>query len=239
MNNLKEIFKTSGLFLQEYISQYLKLLSKPIIFGVVGACALGLCALGPIGGVISAFISIPCLCYAFWQGYLITYAINYAADSYVVKQENNIPLIDCYNFTKEKAKELAWFLLFSLIISAVVMIPSALYAINNLNLADIFANAKSVIYLVINSLILYPFYNFLNQAFFYKKDDESFIGLFLNCYKKLDLAGITLVILFSLLPTIISGINSLLYVICVFPLNLIIYFANTIWYKSKTSNVGM
>lgn len=231
MNNFKEMLLQSKSFCKIYFKPYFKLLKRPIIIGLLGALSLGLCALGPIGALISLFISIPCMCYAFWQGYLITYSLIYAADAYSFNNEPN--LADCFEMAKTKGDQLALFLVFSMALCFVLILATIIALIFCVDLETL--QIKPCFYYIAfaNSLILFPFSNFLNQAFFYKKDDEKYINLFLNCYTKLDKNGVILSLIFSLIAFVLSGICPICYLIIALLLNPFIYFMNTIWYKNR------
>ncbi|MBR3604465.1 MAG: hypothetical protein IKL52_00375 [Candidatus Gastranaerophilales bacterium] len=231
MNKFEEKLLPNKNFCRTYFPFYFKLLKKPVIIGSIGALSLALCLLGPIGALISLFISTPCLCYAFWQGYLITYALIYASEAHSFNNEPN--LSDCFEMTKIKGNQLALFLLFSMIITLALMFPTLIALIFSFDISTL--HIKPIFYVIafINSVALFPFSNFLNQAFFYKKDDEKFIDLFLNCYKKLNKEGIILSVIFSLIPTVIGGICPLGYFFIALLLNPFIYYTNTIWYKNQ------
>ena len=231
MTNFKEIFFQSKLFNKVYFKQYFMTLKKPIIIGLIGALSLLLCFFGPIGALFSLFISIPCLCYAFWQGYLITYSLIFAIDAYSFNDKPS--LIDCFKMAKIKGNQLALFLLFSMALSLILMLPMVVCLVFCIDLTTL--QIKPCFYFIafINSALLFPFSNFLNQAFFYKRDDEKFMDLFLNCYKKLDKNGVILSLAFSLIPVILSGVCPFCYLIIALLLNPFIYFMNTIWYKNR------
>lgn len=231
MSKFSEMFLQSKGFCKKYFKIYFKMLTKPVIIGFIGAISLLLCNFGPIGALISLFISIPCLCYAFWQGYLLTYSLIYAGDAYSYNDEPS--LIDCFDMAKLKGNKLALFLLFSMALTLALMFPMLVSLIFSLDIATL--QIKPLFYVVafINSIILFPFSNFLNQAFFYKKDEEKFIDLFLNCYKKLNKEGVILSLVFSLIPAVLSGICPICYLVIALLLNPFIYFLNTIWYKNR------
>lgn len=233
MNNYKIILKKSSDFLNLYLKEYLIVLKTPFLVGLVGFLSMILCVLGPIGAVLALFISIPCICYSFWQGYLITYSLNYAADSFI-KTDNKVSLMDCHDLAKKDGNELAKYLVFSSVLCLLVNLFSILYLLSNIaSITSITPHEifRYTFFLTLNSILLLPFSNFLNQAFFYRKK-ESFFELFLNCYKKLDKTAILLIITFSLIM-VLNSINSLIYTIVALVLNPLIYCANTIWYKQK------
>lgn len=237
MNNYKAILKKSSDFLKIYFKEYMITLKTPFLVGLIGFLSIILCMVTPIGAVISLLIFIPCFCYAFWQGYLITYSLNYAADSFI-KTDNKVLLTDCYDLAKKDGGELAKFLFFYAIVYFIICIPSIIYLFFNLAPAGTIPAHKifgCMLILMINNILLLPSSNFLNQAFFYRKKEENFFELLLNCYKKLDKTGILLAITFSLLM-LLNSINSLICSILILLLNPLIYCANTIWYKQKTSD---
>lgn len=233
MNNYKIILKKSNDFLKIYLKEYLNIIKKPILFGLIGFLSLALCVLGPIGAIIALIVSIPCICYAFWQGYLITYSLNYAADSFI-KTDNKVSLIDCYDLAKKDGNELAKFLLFCALLNLIVFAPSIMYFL--INASDVTAITtvgvfKNFLLNFIIGLLFAPFSNFLNQAFFYR-NNQSFFELFLNCYKKLNKTGVLLVITFSSIM-LLNTVNGLIYIITALILNPLIYCANIIWYKQN------
>lgn len=234
MNNLKIYFKDGHNFAKKYLREYFLLLSKPILIGLVGFASVFLSHLGFIGAILALIISLPCMCYAFWQGYLITYSLNYLAVDFVQNNQERT-LIDCYNLSKEKAKELATYLFLAIIVSFLIMIPSLVIVLKSgisFDMASIISNFSV---LSVNGLILIPFFNFLTQIFFFKKDDENFSDLFIGCYKKLNVTGIFLSIFFTIIGTMI-GINIIIYVILALVLNLYAYSINTFWYYSRIKN---
>jgi len=233
MINLKIILLKSSSFLKIYLKEYLKFLIKPILIGFIGMLSLFLCIFGPIGAIMALLINIPCTCYALWRGYLITYSLNYAADSYA-KTDTKVLISDCYNLAKKDGNKLAKFLCFSSLLCLLIYLPSLIYGFSNSDfISDLTFgwSFKKTLCFLLNGLILLPFYNFLNQAFFYEKE-EKFIDLFLNCYKKLDKTGVQLVLIFGLL-SLIGSFNSLVYILFSLILNPLIYCANTLWYKQK------
>lgn len=242
MKCLKTIFHKSNSFLKIYLKDYLKLLIKPIIIGIVGTLFLALCFLGPIGALIALFTSIPALCYAFWNGYLITYSLNYAVESYM-RTENKVSLIDCYDLAKKDSGKLAAFLGFALFFIFLVYLPVLII------IPMIFANSiesdiaqfflsykfpyKYTLILNIPFLILIPFYNFLNQAFFYRKSKDGFVKLLKNCYTNMDKTGILLCVIFVLGTSVLFVLNAILYAIVALIANPFIYCANMLWYRLR------
>lgn len=235
MNNYKAILKKSSDFLKIYFNEYLIALKMPFLVGLIGFLSIILCMVTPIGAIIALLIFIPCFCYAFWHGYLIAYSLNYAADSFA-KTDNKVSLADCYDLAKKDSGELAKFLLFYAVVYFIVCIPSIIYLFFNFTPDGTIPTQKifkCMFFLLMNNIILLPSSNFLNQAFFYRKKEESFSELLLNCYKKLDKTGILLSITFGSFM-LLNSINSLICSILILILNPLVYCANTIWYKQKT-----
>lgn len=235
MNNIKEYLNFGINFSKKYMSQYFRLLLQPILFGILAFLLLKITTQNP-SLILLAFLSIPLVCYAFWKGYLITYTLNFAAITFEKKIDKSLE--ELLKITKQKEKELAKYLGFCAIISIVAYLPTFIYVIANIsNFSSILSNPlialNALAILILNSLFLLPFYNFFNQAFLFKKDNESFFDLVLNCYKKLDKIGIGLSFLFAFLGGIIGGFNPIIYVILALTLNLLTFSVNTIWYKNK------
>ena len=242
MKNLKKILCKSISFLKLYLKDYLKLLIKPILIGLVGMLLLALCLLGPIGAIIALFSSIPCTCYAFWRGYLITYSLNYAVESYM-RTENKVSIIDCYELTKKEGSKLAAFLGYSALVcllvclSAIILIPTSVSVDFRADFMQMLKSPelsyKYFIVLFPCFLLLSPFYNFLNQAFFYRKSNEGFNNLLFNCYKNLDKAGMLLCAFFAVGLNILGVVNVFIFAVVALILNPFIYCANMLWYKQK------
>lgn len=235
MNNIKKYLNFGINFSKKYMLQYFKLLLQPILFGILAFLLLKITTQNP-SLILLAILSIPLVCYAFWKGYLITYTLNFAAITY--ENKTNKTLEELLKITKQKEKELAKYLGFCAIVSIVAYLPTFIYVIANVtNFSSIFSNPlvilNALVVLILNSLVLLPFYNFFNQAFLFKKENEKFFDLVLNCYKKLDKTGIGLSFLFAFLGGIIGGLNPIIYVILALTLNLLTFSVNTIWYKNK------
>lgn len=247
MNNFSNLLNFGFEFLKKYYSEYFRLLLKPLLYALFGVLIMVIIQQNPNIALLG-LLSIPLFCYAFWKGYLITFALNYGAISYKNNQKESLE-----NFiSKINEKELVGFLGFSAVITIIAYLPSLIYAIRTIdfimiisNPASLLSNASALVMvflvLLLNSLILAPFFNFFNQAFFFKKENESFMNLFFNCYKKLDKDGLVLSIFFGIIGGIISVLHPLIYLVFALLLNLITFSVNSLWFyerleKEKPSN---
>ena len=247
MNNFSNLLNFGFEFLKKYYSEYFRLLLKPFACALLGVLIMILIQQNPNIALLG-LLSIPLFCYAFWKGYLATFALNYATISF--KNSQNEPLEELV--LKINEKELAKFLGFSAIITIIGYLPSIIYAFKTVDIMALVANPMTLLSnisalvsvflaLLLNSLILIPFFNFFNQAFFFKKENESFMSLFLNCYKKLDKDGWALSIFFGFIGGVISVLHPLIYLVFALLLNLITFSANSLWFyerMGKESNIN-
>ncbi len=241
-NKLSLLFKLSNKFIKRYLKEYFMLLLKPVIIGIIGTLSILLAFISPELAIVSLFISIPCACYGFWKGYLITYSLNIAAYNFITKNAS-VSLKDCYQKVVKDEKQFAMYVLFYAFVIIIGYLPTSIFAYLSLANTDItalltdplgiFSATYTIgIIFIINSLILLPFMNYSLQAYTFKQN-ENFIKLFLNCYKKLDLTGFIIAVIVSVLCFIVSAINILLYVLTFIFINLFVYSINTFWYYSK------
>ena len=240
MDKFKEYLKCATEFAKKYFIQYFKLLIKPIIAGIIGLCAVGLSYIHPLLAIVSLLISIPCTCYAFWKGYVVTYSLNNAAIAFINNEEKELK--DCL-INKEEKKLLALWLGFCALVSILAFLPSMIFmgkAIDIValmtNPASLIANpqATGIVFLIflVTTIVLLPFLNFFNQALYFKKEEEGFIKIFLNCYQKLNKDGIILSTAFTLIGGIISC-SGYIYPLLALVLNLFSFSANTFWFKER------
>ncbi len=247
-NKLLILFKLSGKFFKRYLKEYFLLLLKPLLIGIIGILSVLLAFIDPIFGIVSLFISIPCICYSFWRGYLITYSLNLASYNFI-KKNAVLSLENCYKAVLQDEKRFAMYVLFYALATIIGYIPTIIFtviSVGNTDLATIINNPFDIINTmlpvfivsVINSLVLLPFLNFSLQAYTFKKD-ENFIQLFLNCYKKLDLTGFIIAFIVSGFSFVISAVNIVLYFLTFIFINLIVYSVNTFWYSSRIQTKEM
>ena len=239
MKQLGILFKLGVKFFQKYFFQYLKLLFPMLLLGslvflFVFAMILGIYPV--IFALLTLVIGLPCFCFAFWRGFLITYSLCYAANDFI----NKTPCEELkyyYLQAKDKEKSFALYISFCAILTIIFYIPTVLVAIRQPIAIDpyIIMNSALVVgkVMLLNTIIIIPFLNFFCQAYYFKKEDENFIQLFLNCYKKLDRSGILIAILFVMIGTIVSLVNAILYILTFAILNIFAYSVNTFWYYSK------
>ena len=227
-------------FAKEYWIEYFKAMLLPIGFGLVAALFVVLTLqnrnLFPL-----AILSIPMVCYVFWKGYVITYALNYASYFFYKKSQKG-SFADCLGLADEKKQELAKYVSFCACIFIVALFPSLIVVfkiVKNLamSMAPGFSEIIAYIPILLGNMLFFmiflPFSNFLNQAFFFKKQDETYFDLFKNCYKKLNSTGIALAIAFSILGGIACNFHPVLSLFLSLGLNLITYSANTVWYVQR------
>lgn len=246
MNNFSNLLNFGFEFSKKYSMQYFKLLLKPIALNVLGILIITIIQKFPSIALLG-LITIPLFCYAFWKGYLATFALNYAAISY--HNSINEPLDKLV--LKIKEKELASYLGFCAVIMLICYLPTIFYTLKLVNFSPNLAVisgfsgldiiAKVFVAFLFNTLFLIPFLNFFNQAFLFKKENESYMDLFLNCYKKIDKDGLFLSIFFGFIGSAIGMLNPLAYAILALLLNLISFSANTLWFHErlrKESNIN-
>lgn len=234
MEKLKILIKLSYKFTKKYTPQYVNLLAKPLIAVVMGIFFMIFIGVNPL----ISLLSIPCFCYAFWRGFFTTYALNYAA--YDFRKENTgLSLCDFYKKLKDKESNFALYITFCAFLTLIFYIPTFKYSINAILGSNILSDPYSIIavmheiknIILINTLFLLPFLNYMTQAYFFKKENENFIQLFLNCYKKLDLTGLLVCIIISVIGFLLNytGIIILLF----FVFNPFCYAINTFWYSTR------
>ena len=241
MNNLVILSKLSIKFALKYFEQYLRLILKPVLTGSVGIILVMLTAVNPLFALPALVIGLPVLCYSLWKGYLIVYSLNCAALDFI-RGNGTKPLFECLFQTKQKEKELIKYLAFSALASIAGFLPTIVFAVKKISMMGntfqisefMSAFGGIVVIALINGLIMLPFLNFYNQAFFFKKDHENFIDLFLNCYKKLNLLGFIIALIITAISAALSALNIYLYAAMSILFNLISFSVNTFWYYSRT-----
>lgn len=233
MKQLFILLKLSLKFTKKYIFKYLLELIKPLVVAFVGVVLFSLCFINPILSFVS-LLSVPCFCYAFWRGYVITYALIPCANSFI--KNNSVVFKDCIFGIKKLEGRLALFVCFIAVFTIILYIPSFFYVFKLLPLNDFGTAILSLQEFskqidnafFINTLLLSPFLNFALCAFYYRKQ-ENYFNLFLNCYKKLNILGAFL----ALVITLFSYKCIVLYIILALFLNPFIYSINTFWYLSR------
>ena len=228
-NYLKMSFK----FMNTFAFDYIKYMIKYILIGLFGLIIVWFSQYNAVFALFVIFVSIPAVCYAFWKGYVATYALNYSALDFL----ENKPIAPFENYIKLAFKneaELAKFVGFVAIITLLGIIPSLFYIINAINIENLLTNPTGEFMkpeffkvLTINCVILAPLINFSLQSFFFRQKENYFI-LIINCYKT-GIAGFVVSLIFI-------GITSMLefYALTFLFLNLFIYSFNLFLYYSKT-----
>ena len=244
MVNTKNLLKMSFEFYKKYIKEYLLMLIKPILVGVLGIILMPLMFINPVFALLTIFITLPCIFYSFWRGIMITYTLNYAAYG-MYKKSTYHSLKELFILTKKNEKELALWITYIAILSIIGYIPAFILSFLFLpvNFVDFLnfpsgtmsflqelLSAKIMVIYVINTLILIPFLNYSQQAFYFKKPEEKFFNLIVNCYKRINLQGY-LIALFVVLAGFVLTSNSLLIFLVLF-FNVFIYGLNMFWWES-------
>ena len=244
---MENTLKFGILFFRKYLKEYLTLLVKPVLIGILGIFAMLFMFINPLFSILGLFVTIPCVFYSFWRGITVTYTLNYAAYN-MYKNGSNHSLKELCVLTKKKEKELAAWITYVAILSTLGYIPafilSSVFA--SFSLADLFnfpygtmqflqnfMSFKVMSLFILNTLILIPFLNFSQQVFFFKKPQENFYNLTLNCYKKIDIKGYILAFLIVLAGFILTS-NSLL-IFLIFFFNVYIYGVNMFWWAQKNA----
>lgn len=241
MSKINKYLKLSKKFAKKYIKEYLILMAKPIAIGLIGYMFVQMALKNPFFIFFVFIITFPCIFWAFWRGYVITYALNYAAYDFY-HDESDYTLLEFIEQNKEKEKNLALYLSFCAIVSIVLFLPTILSSTSILG--ALFTNPAGImtmlnkfistfIIFLINSIILIPFINFMTQAFFYKKDYETFSDAFINCYKYLNKDGIIIAFSITIISSIPGLINPVLQGILMLLLNIYFYSINTFWFYDR------
>ena len=241
MSEINKYLKYSKKFSKKYIKEYLILMLKPIIVGLIGYMFVQLAMKNPFFIIFVFLITFPCIFWAFWRGYVITYALNYAAYDFY-NDENDYTLLDFIEQNKTKEKNLALYLSFCAIVTIILFMPTILSSISILG--TLFTNPAGImtmlnkfvstfIIFLINSIILIPFINFMTQAFFFKKDYETFSDVFINCYKYLDKDGVIIALTISIISSLPGLLNPVLQGVIMLLLNVYFYSINTFWFYDK------
>ena len=237
MKKLNLILKLSFEFSAKYAYGYIKNILKYILIGMIGLIFLPLSLYNPIFALFALFITIPSFCYAFWKGYLITYALNYAALEYITKKKQSKDFTEYIELTKKQENELIKFVSFMAIVITIGYIPSVLYFANNISTEKLLIDPSSaladmkdtILCFTINTVILAQFINFALQAFFFRRK-ESYFGLLINCYKNTGVMGFIISNIIIGITTLLSCKAIITYLIVFLPLNLIIYSINLFLY---------
>ncbi|MBR1617373.1 hypothetical protein IJ670_04410 [bacterium] len=236
MEKTDNILILSYKFARKYIFQYLHELTKPIMLGVLGVIFF-LAVTLQSALVLISLISIPLFCMAFWQGYVVTYRLIECADNF--QQQKEIQLKE----TKVDNANFALYVGFCALLTLVLYIPSVIYAYKStFTYPGAFGDNSAYIQFVllffkssiINTIVLAPFINYGLVAYYFKKEEEGFLNLFLNCYNKINITGFVLALLIIVLNFALSQ-NKIGLLLCVL-LNIFIYSINTFWYSNRINH---
>ncbi|MBQ8476296.1 hypothetical protein IJ531_04460 [bacterium] len=222
-------------FSKKYFVSYISELSKPIMAAILGILLLAVVFIDT-KFILCGFLSIPCFCYAFWKGYVITYGLIPCAYNFI--KESAHPFKQFSLEAKMQETNLAKYVCFIAAVSMILYVPSLIYIIKTVpfSIEMVFNQEKLLAYsteidnaFLINTLFLAPFLNYGLCAFYFKKEHENYFKLFLNCYKNLDILGLII----ALLITYIASKGSIIYLILALLVNLFVYSINTFWYLSR------
>ena len=241
MSNINKYLKLSKNFAKKYIKEYLILMAKPIIIGLLGYMFVQLALKNPFFIIFVFLITFPCIFWAFWRGYVITYALNYAAYDFY-NNETDATILEFIEQNKDKEKELALYLTFCAVVSLILFLPTILSSISILG--ALFTNPAGImtmmnkfistfIIFLINSIILIPFVNYMTQAYFYKKNYETFSDVFINCYKHLNKDGIIIAFTITILASLPGLLNPILQGVIMLLLNIYFYSINNFWFYDR------
>ena len=240
---MKVLLKLSLEFFKKYIKEYLILLSRPILVGVVGFVFLTLMFINPFFAILGIFVTIPCVFYSFWRGILITYSLNCAADHFYNK--NPIPLKNCYSMVKKDEKELALWITYIALFSVIGYIPAFIlsnifspvsfgaffnFPQGTMSFLQSLMSFKIILIYSINTLLLIPFLNYSQQVFYFKKPKQKFLNLILDCYK-INMKGY-LIALFVVFAGFVLSSSSILIILVLF-FNVFIYGLNMFFWITK------
>ncbi len=241
MSKINKYLKLSKEFAKKYIKEYFILMLKPIIIGLLGGVFVELSLKNPFFIIFVFLITFPCIFYSFWKGFVVTYALNYAACDFY-KNESDYSLLNFIEENKTKEKNLALYVSFCAIVSIILFLPTILSSTSILgalftNPAGIIAMTNkfisTFIIFLINCVVLIPFVNFMTQAYFFKKDDENFTDAFINCYKYLDKEGIIIALIICIITSLPGLLNPILQGIIMLILNVYIFSINTFWFYDR------
>lgn len=248
MEKLTILFKLSHKFTLKYLKSYFMIMLKPILIGSLGIVFLFTISLKPIFALLGLFVTLPCIFYSFWRGYFITYALNDVAYRFINKEEN-ISIEDSINYLKPKEGDFAIYISICSILSILCFSPTFIYIFskyqqNSINLNGDITSILSilgefVLIGLINLIILMPFFNFVTQAYYFKKEEENLFNVILNCYKYLNPIGIMLIIIINLANTFLSQIAFIIYLPLIIILNLYTYSLNTFWFYSRIKSTNI
>ena len=245
MEKIDILLKLSTKFCKKYIREYINLLFKPVLIGIFGCLFIPLAAVHPALAILALIISIPCTCYAFWRGFLITYALNIAALNYI-KKVSDTSLENCYKAALKTEKDFALYIGFFALICVIrylltvicfftiVPISRLPYILNDIQ--GLLSSFAMIFFIsIINTIFLIPILNYATQAYLFKQNGENYFQLLINCYKKLDSTGILVAILITVITFLISSFAPVIYLISFTIINAIVYSINTFWYYSRIS----
>jgi len=245
MEKISFVIYKSIMFLSKYASSYLLSMIKPVIVGflslIFAFITMALISLNPIFALLS-LLSIPLFCYAFWRGYLITYALNIAGFDFLNNKTKDFKIY--IEEAKKQEKPLAGFVGFFAVIIILACVPTIIAFFKLIPWQSIIIDPLHAIYdtrvvvkiSILNTIIIAPIINFSLQAFFFKKK-ESFFKLIINCYKIPAFSGFILSNLIVLITAWLNIKFAVLYIILAIPMNLIIYPVNLFWYSSKLKDL--
>ncbi len=236
MEKLNKIFGLAAKFYSIYAKQYFLAMVKPLLAGVLAFVLIGISLLNKALALFS-ILSLPLIFYSFWQSYLITYALNFAAMD-ALKQGSGAPFEIFICRTKDQSGKLARWVTFGAFLSLVLIAPSIILSVRNaafiIQSAGEISSFLPVLGLIfLNLILILPFMNYLNQAFYFKREDEGYFDLFFNCYKKLNLQGVSLIVIFGVLQWVISSSASFLSPIFTFALTPYALACSIYWYYGR------
>ena len=162
---------------------------------------------------------------------MITYSLNIASFKFS-KKIDNFTIKDCYAEVQKDGRELGKYVSFFAIITIICYIPTIILSdISNFSIENLSSNIQKIMLVsCVNTLFIAPLINFHSQAFYFRKENENYIDVMLNCFKRLDLNGIIISIGIVFLANFIS---SSIFAFLILFLNIYFYAINTFWYLER------
>ena len=90
---MENTLKFGILFFRKYLKEYLTLLVKPVLIGILGIFAMLFMFINPLFSILGLFVTIPCVFYSFWRGITVTYTLNYAAYNMYKNGSNSLIIV--------------------------------------------------------------------------------------------------------------------------------------------------
>ena len=123
MKQINKVVSLSAEFTTKLAYEYIKSILKYVLIGIVGFIPVALSFVEPMFALLALVVTIPTFCFSFWRGYVVTYALNYAAFDFIAKKEIK-PFEEYIQLANQDEKNLAKFVSFIAIVSIIFYIPT-------------------------------------------------------------------------------------------------------------------